>query len=471
MIIDDGRVCTYGELRDEIERWAATLAGAGIGPGDRVALADWGGVRSAAVTLAAARLGAATAQMNPLLTAGELGQLAVLAECAPTGVATDGARSALAEALGQLGRGPGTVLQRPGPEQLGTSADGGGADALVLFTSGTTGLPKPVAISHDAIDGRVRRLPAAAFSGDRAPGVSIMCVPSFHVGGMLGLLLSLYSGDTTVIQPRFDPGRWLELVSRHRVASAFLVPTMLARILDHPDCAGTDVSSLVSVSYGAAAAPVELVRRAMAAWPQAGFANTFGQTETLGAYTTLGPADHRDPARIGSVGRALPGVEIRVVDPGTGHDVVPGQVGELWVQGVQNVRGGWLHTGDLGRIDGDGYLYPTGRLSDTINRGGEKFGPSEVADVLRTHPAVADVGVAGVPDPEMGERVGVAAVARAGVEPPSDLELREWCRSRLAPFKLPEVIVWVDALPYNELGKLTRRATAALIVFARARVT
>jgi len=462
LIIDDGRVCTYGELYEEIECWAATLSGAGVGPGDHVALADWGGVRSTAVTLAAARLGAATAQMNPLLTAGELGQLAELAGCAPAGVATDGARDALADALGGLGRGQGSVLQVPGPDRLGTCSEGGGSDALVLFTSGTTGLPKPVPISHDAIGARVRAY-RPPFSGDRPPAVSIMCVPSFHVGGMLGLLLSLYSGDTTVILARFDPGRWLELVSSHRVASAFLVPTMLARILDHPACSATDVSSLVSVSYGAAAAPVELVRRAMAAWPQAGFANTFGQTETLGAYTTLSPGDHRDADRIGSVGRALPGVEIRIVDPGTGQDVVPGEVGELWVQGAQNVRGGWLHTGDLGRMDADGYVYPTGRLSDTINRGGEKFGPAEVADVLRTHPAVVDVGVAGVPDTEMGERVGVAAVARAGVTPPSDGELRDWCRSRLAPFKLPEVIVWVDALPYNELGKLTRRSTAALI--------
>jgi long-chain acyl-CoA synthetase len=127
------------------------------------------------------------------------------------------------------------------------------------------------------------------------------------------------------------------------------------------------------------------------------------------------------------------------------------------------VRPGWLRTGDLARCDADGYLYPEGRLSDTINRGGEKFGPTEIGDVLRSHPGVADVAVAGVTDPEMGERVGVAIVWRHPGPTPTLEELRDWCRPHLAPFKLPEVVVFVDALPYNELGKLSRKAAAELI--------
>jgi acyl-CoA synthetase (AMP-forming)/AMP-acid ligase II len=442
LIMDDGAVWTYADLSAEVGRWASTLAEAGVGAGDVVALADWGGPRSTTVTLGAAHLGAATAQMNPLLTAGELAQLAEIAGCGPVGVPRDVASPS------DGGRPP--------------RAPGGPADALILFTSGTTGLPKPVPISHDALLSRVAAY-RPAYSPERKPGVSLMCVPSFHIGGMLGLLLSLWAGDTVIIQPRFDPGRWLELVAAHRPASVFLVPTMLARILDHPACATADVSSLAVVSYGAAAAPVDLVKRAMAAWPHAGFANTFGQTETLGAYTTLAPDDHRDPARIGSVGRPLPGVEVRVVDPGTGADVSAGEVGELWVSSPGNVRGGWLQTGDLGRVDADGFVYPSGRLTDTINRGGEKFGPGEVATVVRRHPAVADVVVAGVSDAEMGERVGVALVARPGADPPTLAELRDFCRDDLAPFKLPEVVVVVDALPYNELGKLPRRVAARLI--------
>jgi len=472
LIIDDGSVCSYGALQDETRRWAATLADAldglgidpGAGSGAKVALVDWGGVRSTAVTLAAAELGAATAQMNPRLTGGELAQLVEVSGCAPVAVVDDEATAAVAAALGAGG----VVLHHPSGISSGAVSDpgaraiGGDADVLVLFTSGTTGLPKPVAVSHAALVARMAAY-RARFDPDRAPTTSLMCVPSFHVGGMLGLLLSLYSGDTTVIQPRFDAGAWLELVARHRVASAFLVPTMLARILDHPDLATTDLSSLRTVAYGAAAAPVDLIRRAMAQWPNVAFANVFGQTETLGAYTTLSPADHRDPARAGSVGRPLAGVRVRLVDPDTGLDVEPGQVGELWVQGAQNVREGWLETGDLARQDADGYLYPTGRRSDGINRGGEKFGPHEIAEVLRRHPGVADVVVVGLPDPEMGERVAAAMVLVIDHQAPTLDELRDWCRPHLAPFKLPEVVVVVDALPSNELGKLPRAMAVELI--------
>ena len=167
-----------------------------------------------------------------------------------------------------------------------------------------------------------------------------MAVPFFHVGGAIGTLGNLYSGNTYVIQDRFDAGQWLRLVQQHRVTSTFLVPAMLQRILDHPEFAGTDLTSLVSIAYGAAAAPVALMRAAMAAMPDVAFANVFGQTETLGAYTTLLPADHRDPDRVGSVGRPLPGVEVRVVDPDNGIDVEPGTVGELWVNTSQNVTEG-----------------------------------------------------------------------------------------------------------------------------------
>jgi acyl-CoA synthetase (AMP-forming)/AMP-acid ligase II len=436
LILDDGAVCTYAALKDATDAWTATLAVNGVGPGVRVAIIDWGGVRTVAATLAAAHLGGAGAHMNPLLTAPELAELRILSGCA-------------AASVGDAG------LTTPTPGPVPECQPGGDCEALVLFTSGTTGLPKPVSITHDALKMRVGAY-RAPFSKEREPVISIMCMPSFHVGGLVGLLLALYAGDTTVIQPRFDAGTWLRLVAANKVSSAMLVPTMLARVLDHPQFAETDLSSLKLISYGAAAAPVELVQRAMASLPDVGFANVFGQTETLGAYTTLTPADHRDPRRVGSVGRAMPGVELRV-------DAPAGEIGDLWVLSPLNVTPGWIQTGDLARLDEDGYLYPAGRRSDTINRGGEKFGPSEVEAVVGSHPAVEAVAVAGVADNEMGERVGVLIVTAAGHETPTVADLRAFCRDRLASFKLPEIVVAVDALPFNELGKLPRRSIARVI--------
>ena len=457
-LIIGGRATSYGELAAAAGQCADGLAVNGVA-GRRVAVVDAGSLLSIATVLGAARIGAAAALMNPALTPSELRVLLDNAGCAGVGVAGQAYAGRLLEAgvskaltaADLLGDGQ-DFTPRPAEEV-------GDRDALVLFTSGTTGLPKAVGISNGQLSARITGF-AAPFRADLAPAVGMMCVPFFHVGGSLGMLGSLYSGNTSVVQDRFEAGEWLRLVQEHRVSTAFLVPTMLQRILDHPDFDRIDLTSLVAIAYGAAAAPVALVRRAMAALPHVAFANVFGQTETLGAYTTLLPDDHHDPNRAGSVGRPLPGVEVRVVDPDTGNDVEAGAVGELWVSTAQNVTEGWLRTGDLARQDSDGYIYPSGRLTDTINRGGEKFGPIEVEEAIRTHPAVSDAAVAGIADEEMGQRVGAAVVARSAV---TLAELRSHCRNLIAYFKLPEALKIVDQIPYNDTGKINRRQLASLI--------
>jgi acyl-CoA synthetase (AMP-forming)/AMP-acid ligase II len=459
-LIIDGRSIDYGELEATVRQCAAGLSAHGVVAGQRVAVVDGGSRLSIATMLGAARIGAAAALMNPALTPPELRGLLKNAGCADVAVAghahVDRLRDAGAPAVlteAELARGPSPAS---GTDVTDAPDD---ADALILFTSGTTGRPKAVGITSRRLTMRIRGM-AAPFRADARPSIGMMCVPFFHVGGALGALGSLYSGNTLVVQARFDAGEWLRLVSEHRVATTFMVPTMLQRILDHPDFASTDLTSLVAIAYGAAAAPITLVRRAMAALPHVAFANVFGQTETLGAYTTLLPDDHRDPARAGSVGRPLPGVEVRVVDPDTGNEVEPGTVGELWVNTTQNVTEGWLHTGDLARQDSAGYIFPSGRLSDTINRGGEKFGPIEVEEALRSHPAVADVAVAGIADEELGQRVGAAVVTCA---PVTLAELRSHCRDLIAYFKLPERLAVVDQIPYSATGKVSRHQIAALI--------
>jgi acyl-CoA synthetase (AMP-forming)/AMP-acid ligase II len=456
-LIIDGRVISYAELAATVRHCAGGLTAHGVVAGQRVAVVDGGSLLSIATLIATARIGAAAALMNPALTPPELQGLLKNAGCADVAVGGEPYVDRLRDA------GAPTVLTDAdltgdGREPV-SPTDDEDRDALVLFTSGTTGLPKAVGITGRQLTRRIRGM-AAPFRADAEPVVGMMCVPFFHVGGALGTLGSLYSGNTSVVQARFDAGEWLRLVSEHRVATTFMVPTMLQRILDHPDFADSDLTSLVAIAYGAAAAPVSLVRRAMAALPHVAFANVFGQTETLGAYTTLLPDDHRDPARAGSVGRPLPGVEVRVVDPETGNDVEAGTVGELWVNTTQNVTEGWLRTGDLARQDADGYIFPSGRLSDTINRGGEKFGPIEVEEALRSHPAVSDVAVAGITDEELGQRVGAAVVACA---PVTLEELRSHCRELIAYFKLPERLAIVDHIPYSATGKVNRNQLATLI--------
>jgi acyl-CoA synthetase (AMP-forming)/AMP-acid ligase II len=462
-LIIDGRAISYGELAATVRQCATALEARGVAAGDRVAVVDGGSLLSIAALLAAARIGAAAALMNPALTPSELQGLRKNAGCAGAGVAGQAYADRLRDAGATTVVTESDLAGDPRPAQLAQAAAAAeipdAADALILFTSGTTGLPKAVSITSGQLTARITGF-AGSFRADVTPSVGMMCVPFFHVGGSLGVLGSLYSGNTSVVQQRFNAGEWLRLVSEYRVTSTFLVPTMLQRILDHPDFADTDLTSLVAIAYGAAAAPIALVRRAMAALPKVAFANVFGQTETLGAYTTLLPADHRDSARAGSVGRPLPGVDVRVVDPTTGDDVEPGTVGELWVNTAQNVMGGWLHTGDLGRQDADGYIFPSGRLSDTINRGGEKFGPIEVEEALRSHPAILDVAVAGVSDEELGQRVGAVVVARM---PVTLDELRSHCRDSIAYFKLPERLAIVDQIPYSVTGKISRQQIAALI--------
>lgn len=479
---ESGLSLTFGRLREVVDAFANELATYVAGSDSRVVIGDDVGIAAIVAMLSAVRAGAAAVLVNPHLGGDEISTLlestggAGVVVCGSAFAAKFSQAAAVSDSPSGQQTAP-TMLQlhgrdvlewgrssssRPGPTDINDERT-----AVVLFTSGTTGIPKPVPISHGALGARLRAL-SPGFDADRPLGVRLMCVPLFHIGGLLGLLLNLWSGNTTVLQCRFDAGEWLALVERYRVDSSFVVPTMLHRIIEHPDLGRRDLSSLSALAYGAAAAPVDLVRKAMDTLPWVGFMNTFGQTETLGGYTALAPGDHRNPERAGSVGKPLPGVEIKIVAPDSDQELV-GQPGELLVRSSQNINNGWLRTGDLVRADDDGYLYVVGRLADLINRGGEKFAPAEIEAVLRLHPQVSDVGVAGLPDPEMGERVGAAVVVRKSkdVARKEDLvtvqDLSAHCAERLARFKVPERIVFVDQIPYNQMGKVTRKVLADLI--------
>ncbi|HVT64645.1 MAG TPA: AMP-binding protein [Mycobacteriales bacterium] len=442
---------TYGDYAAAIRSTAARLRAVGVGVGDRVYVIAGPGRLALTAAFGALRLGATPALINPRLTAEEVAKLIDLA----------GEGAAVIVEPQCKGRADGLGLPVLGMEALepttndDSPGDGPAPDGLILFTSGTTGLPKPVPVPWDTLTARLAPYVEVAESQMR-----LLCVPLHHVGGLIGSMVCLLGGHSLAIQGRFDAGEWLRLIEKHRVQLTFMVPTMLARVVDHPDLETTDLSSLQMITYGASPMSGELVTRLTEVMPNVALVNTFGQTETLGGITFTMPEDAHHPVHRESVGRLVPGVEIRVVEPGTDDEVTAGEIGELLVKSSQNVVDGWLRTGDLVRVDEEGYLYPNGRLSDTINRGGEKFGPIEVETALREHPLVTDCAVAGVPDPEMNERVGAIVVTS---EPVDAATLQQWCAERIAKYKTPELIVFADEVPLTDMSKIDRKAVVRLV--------
>jgi acyl-CoA synthetase (AMP-forming)/AMP-acid ligase II len=273
----------------------------------------------------------------------------------------------------------------------------------------------------------------------------------------------------------FSAKDWLETVRRERVSHALVVPTMLARVVaEIPEGDEAGVPSLRSLAYGGARTPRVVVERALRIFPDTGFVNAYGLTETSSSIAVLGPEDHRaalaadDDAgrgRLSSVGRALPGVEIEIRAE-DGEPLGPGETGLVFVRGGQ-IAGeyggrsvldadGWFATRDRGRLDIEGYLFIEGRADDTIIRGGENIAPAEIEDVLLAHPGVLEAAVLGLPDPEWGQRL-VAVLVGAG----DPAEIRQWVKERLRSAKTPDLVVFRTALPRTDTGKLLRRTLLA----------
>lgn len=349
----------------------------------------------------------------------------------------------------------------------------GDAPAVILFTSGTTSSPKGVILRHSHLVSYV--VGTVDFGSAEQADAALVSVPPYHVAGVGTVLTNTYAGRRIVYLPQFEPADWLGMVRQERISQAMLVPTMLARIVGHLGHRVAHTPSLRQISYGGSAMPKRVLERAMAAFPDCDFVNSYGLTETSSTIAVLGPDDHRrslaasDPAvkrRLISVGKPIPGVEASIRD-GDGLEVAPGVVGELYLRGSQ-ISGeylnaaaqidpnGWFRTRDRAEVDADGYLFVFGRTDDTIIRGGENIAPDEIESVIRLHPEVEDVGVAGVPDDEWGERILAVVVREQRSELGSD-ELRAWVRERVRGSRTPDDVIFADALPYNSLGKLVRR--------------
>ncbi|MFZ4519535.1 MAG: class I adenylate-forming enzyme family protein [Microthrixaceae bacterium] len=475
---------TFADLADRVARLASGLAGA-VGPGERVVVVADNHPDFVALLSAVPRAGAVLAMGNTRHTPSELVQL-VQACGAAAVVASEPHLAALRDRAGELP----TVQRWWAIDGLDELADGPveparpSADtdvAWLIHTSGTTGRPKGAMLTHRSLWAAVLNTTAARPVAEDE--VYLFPFPLFHVAAYNVLQHHLYRRPV-VLLPRFDADQLLAAVADEAVTSMSLAPTMLAMLLDHPG-GPSALAGVRRISYGAAPMPLDLLRRTLAALPAVGLAQGYGMTELSGNAVFLGPEEHRAaaadrPDLLTAAGRPGPLVALRTVDD-DGTDVPPGTPGEIVVRGDQVCAGYWedpaataashlvgadgsvwLRTGDVGRIDADGYLHVVDRTKDLIITGGENVASREVEDVVSEHPAVAAVAAVGVPDERWGERVCVAVVWSDG-DGVDHEELIAWTEGRLAGFKRPRLVVALDELPVNASGKVEKRRVRDLV--------
>ena len=490
-LVFEDETITYGALAERVNRLAQGLIAAGVRPGDRIAHFGQNSAAYFETLFAAARIGAVMTGLNWRLAAAELATL--LSDARPPVLLFDRIFTAtVAEALAASKAAPRLLLVTDSddegpyrnfarwrdshPAHPPTHRPAPTDPLSLMYTSGTTGLPKGALISHEAVV-LARRFENEMRAHDPAfplwdpDQVQLVQAPVFHLTGNVWAMLALYGGARLVIHRRFDPQAVLDAIPRHRITRMILVPAMLHALITHPALPETDLSSLDCIYYGGSPTPLPLLTAALRAFP-CGFLQLYGMTEAGGAISYLSPADHdpdgRDP-RMRSAGRPYPWVQIRVQDQ-AGHSLPPGEIGEVAVRTPTVMRGyadrpeataavlrdGWLLTGDAGYLDADGFLYIVDRVRDMIISGGENIFPSEIEAVIAQHPAVREVAVIGLPSPRWGEELCAVVALQPGAQlTPEALE--GFLRERIAGYKVPRRLVFVDTLPRNATGKVLRR--------------
>jgi acyl-CoA synthetase (AMP-forming)/AMP-acid ligase II len=462
----------FASLIDAIARQAAALRAHGIDAGDRVALLAPNGDALVSAIYACWWLGATACPLNIRWSFAELRD--ALTDCGAKLVVVDAACAGSAAGLRDVCTiwSTGELAERA---QRCTPCDdtrtGGDALAAILYTGGTTGRAKGVMLSH------ANFWTAAMVRGAELPNspdsVTLLVAPLFHVAGLGRLIGQSIVGGAWVTMTQFRADAVIAAIEAEGITDTIVVPSMLQSLLDAPGFAPARVRNLNRIAFGAAPMPPDLLERALAAWPHAEFFQAYGLTETAGAVCINLPENHRAPGsgRLASVGRAGLGAEIRIVDE-RGADVPRGGVGEIVVRGpmvmrgywhqpeatAQALRNGWLHTGDGGRMDGAGYVFIADRLKDMVISGGENVYPAEVEAALRSHPAVGDAAVIGVPDARWGEAVHAVIVPRGRVDDIAALreQLIAHCRMRLAGYKCPRSVAFTEALPLSAAGKVLK---------------
>lgn len=468
-LVQGDRRLTYAETFARINGVAAILREHGVGPGDRLLLLAPNSPEWIVTQWAGLRAGAVVALGNGWWSDPEIAHAVDL--LAPTLVVADASRLARLP-VGTLALDIADLVDVAEDDALPVPPADEDDPALIIFTAGTTGAPKGVVLAHRSVIANLHNLLAGAgrlphqLDPSRAPTVTLQSGPLFHVGGVQSTMLNLLSGATVVfLEGRFDPGQVLDLIERERVTVWGAVPTMASRLVEHPDVAKRDLSSVRSITMGGAPVQPQLLARLREVFPHAGkgLSTIYGMTELGGTVASASGALMAEHPR--TAGPPGPTVDLRIDNPdanGEGEIVVrtPGQMLGYWGGGETELldSDGFVHTGDLGRLV-DGLLYVTGRLKDLIIRGGENIAPAHVEAALLTHPRVRNAAVLGRPDPHFGEIVGAVVETEPGV---TAAELTAHVTPLLSRFAVPAVW-WLrtDPLPMTDAGKTDKRALSA----------
>ena len=490
IIFEDNRF-TFSQLNDRVNRLSNALDGLGVKKGDRVAFLQVNCHQCVETYFACAKLGVIYLPLNFRAKDEEQEYMLNFAEAAFILVGSryldmiDSLKPRFSSVKNYISlENPHLdmlfyedLIKSSSPEEIVTNISDEDT-TILLYTAGTTGKPKGVMLPHKSFS--VYVLDNVSPPDPETEERNILTVPLYHIAGIQAMMSAIYGARTLVMQRQFEAKTWMELVEKEQVNRAMMVPTMLKQLMDHPDFGKYNLSSLKVITYGAAPMPLSVMKKALEAFPKVKFINAFGQTETASTITMLSPEDHvisgtgaereKKLKRLTSIGKPLPDVEMKVVDENS-KELAAGEIGEILARGPRIMTGyykdaektantidkeGWVHTHDMGYRDEDGYFYLSGRATDLIKRGGEYISPEELENTICTHPKIEDVAVIGVYDEEWGELPKAVCVLRKG-ETCTAEEIMEYCRTRLASFKRPRSVIFIDELPRNPMGKVVKR--------------